>query len=125
MNIMKKHSIFLILILSSLFFNGCKYDFILPEVVPPIDNGGQPISFVKQIVPILASKCTLCHNTQAPVMTADVAYSQLVPSFVNTAIPASSKLYINATSGTHGGTVSGTQAQLILAWITEGANNTN
>jgi hypothetical protein len=125
MNIMKKHSIFLILILLSLFLNGCKYDFILPEVVTPPDNGGQPISFAKQIVPIFASKCTLCHNTQAPIMTADVAYSQLVPNYVNTASPASSVLYVNATSGTHGGTVSATQAALILKWITEGANNTN
>ena len=122
MNIMKKHSIFLILILVSLFLNGCKYDFILPEVVPPIDNT-KPTSFATQIVPIFTSKCTLCHNTQAPVMTADVAYSQLVPNFVNTTSPTSSVLYINATSGTHGGTVSATQAALILAWITQGAQN--
>ena len=119
---MKKYSIFFILILFSLFLNSCKYDFIIPEVVPPIDTT-TPISFASQIVPIFASKCITCHNAQAPVMTADVAYAQLVPNFVNTGSPSSSKVYINASSGNHYAKVSGTQAALILAWITQGAKN--
>ncbi|HZL11191.1 MAG TPA: hypothetical protein VFC65_14470 [Prolixibacteraceae bacterium] len=121
---MKKHSIFLILILFSLFITGCKYDFIMPEEVPVIDNGGEPISFSTQIVPILTEKCNTCHSSQSPRMTADVAYSQLVPSYVNTSSPASSTIYVNASSGNHNNAkVSATQAALILAWITEGANN--
>lgn len=123
MNIMKKRAIFLILILFSLFINGCKYDFILPVETTPINNGGQPISFATQIVPIFADKCITCHNTQAPLLTADVAYAQIMIKDVNTASPASSKLYINASSGNHYAKVSATQAALILQWITEGANN--
>ena len=120
---MKKRDISLILILFTLLLGGCKYDFVLPAVVAPVNNGGQPISFATQIVPIFASTCIGCHSTQAPTMNASSAYAQLVPSYVNKTTPASSKLYINASSGSHYAKVSATQAALIHQWITEGANN--
>lgn len=120
---MKKHSIFLILVLLSLFINGCKYDFILPPEVPVVDPGTPPVSFSTDIIPILTAKCILCHSTQTPTMGASVAFSQLVPNYVNKTSPASSKFYTVPTSGTHGATVSTAQAALILRWITEGANN--
>jgi len=120
---MKKHSLFLILILFALFMNSCKYDFILPEVVTPPDNGGEPIKFATQIVPIFAEKCNTCHDSQTPVLTATAAYAQLVPNYVNIASPASSKIYTVPKSGTHYGKVTASQAALILAWITEGAQN--
>ncbi len=121
---MKKYSIFLILILFTLFFAGCKYDFILPEEVPVVNPGGEPISFSTQIAPIFAEKCVTCHASQTPRLSADVAYSQIVPNYVNTTTPASSTIYINASSGNHNNVkVSATQAQLILTWITEGAKN--
>jgi hypothetical protein len=123
MNIMRKYSIFLILVLLSLFLNSCKYDFVLPVEVPVVTPGSDPISFSSKVLPILADKCILCHSTQAPTMGASVAYTQLVPKYTNTASPSSSKLYTNATSGTHGGTVSAAQGALILQWITEGAKN--
>jgi len=120
---MKKYSIFLILVLFSLFLNSCKYDFILPEDVPVVNPGGEPVSFSTQVLPILTEKCVLCHNNQAPTMGASVAYAQLVPGYVNTSSPASSKLYTVPTSGTHGATVSAAQGAIILQWITEGAKN--
>jgi len=120
---MKKHSIFLILILLSLFIGGCKYDFIIPVETPVIDNGGKPISFATQVVPILADKCISCHATQVPLMDATAAYAQLVPQYASTASSESSKLYINASSGNHYAKVSATQAALILTWIKEGAKN--
>lgn len=119
---MKKHSIFFILILFSLFIGGCKYDFILPEEVPPIDTS-KPVSFSTQIAPIFAEKCNSCHNNQSPRLTADVAYAQLVPAYVNTGSPANSKIYTVPSSGTHYAKVSATQAALILAWITDGAKD--
>lgn len=122
MNTMKKHTIFLILILFSLFISSCKYDFIVPVEAPPIDNS-KPTSFTTDIVPIFADKCISCHDKQAPVLTADVAYAQIMSKDVNTASPASSKLYINASSGNHYAKVSATQAAIILKWITEGAKN--
>lgn len=122
---MKKYSIFLILIVVSLFLGSCKYDFILPEEVPVIDNGGDPISFATQIAPIFASKCTECHKPgdKTPDLTAANAYSQITTKYVNTASPASSKIYTVPTSGTHYAKVTATQAALILKWITEGAKN--
>jgi hypothetical protein len=120
---MKKNTIFLILILFSLFIYSCKYDFILPEVVPPINPGGDPISFSTQIVPIFAEKCISCHSTQSPRMNATDAYSQLVPNYVNTGTPETSMIYTVSKSGQHYAKVSATQSALILAWITEGAKN--
>jgi len=103
--------------------NGCKYDFILPVETTPVDNGGQPISFATQIVPIFTDKCNSCHNSQAPMLTATAAYAQIVPAYVSLATPSSSKLYINAQSGSHYAKVSTEQAALILQWIKEGAKN--
>ena len=116
---MKKYPIFLILILFSVFISSCKYDFILPEVVVPVND----VSFSEDVVPIFAQKCIICHNTQSPVLTADLAFAQIVPNYVNTASPATSEIYTVPTSGTHGGTFTATQAALILQWITEGAEN--
>lgn len=128
---MKRRSIFLILVLFSLFFSGCKYDFILPVEVPDIDNGGEPISFATQISPIfLASdKCTSCHKPgglgSPDFSNPATLYSKIVPGLVNTTSPESSLLYTKAASGSHYAKVSATEAALILQWIKEGANNTN
>lgn len=127
---MKKNIVFLAFILFSLFITGCKYDFILPEEVPVIDNGGEPISFATQIAPIFSAsnKCTSCHQTgglaSPDLLTASSVYSNIVPAYVNTGAPETSKIYINASSGDHNNTkVTALQAQLILTWITEGAQN--
>lgn len=128
---MKKHSIFLVLILFSLFIAGCKYDYILPVPTPVIDNGGNPISFSSQIVPIFSNgdQCTKCHKpggAVSPDFTKPAAtlYSLIFPTYVNTADPAGSTIYKNAYSGNHNGArVSDTEAALILQWIKEGANN--
>lgn len=123
---MKKRAVFLILVLGSLFLNSCKYDFLLPEFTPevPVSNDGTTtVSFKTQIAPIFADKCVSCHNTQAPVLTADVAYAKIVPAYVNTASPSSSKIYEHASSGNHYAKVSSAQAALILAWIKDGAKN--
>jgi len=118
---MKKHNLFLILVLFSLAISSCKYDYILPEVVVPVND----VSFAQDITPIFAAKCTSCYKTGGsdPDLTAANAFSQIVPAYVNTATPANSKIYINAASGNHAAKVSASQAALILQWITEGAKN--
>lgn len=126
---MKRRNIFFILALVALVFTGCKYDFILPVEVPPIDNGGQPISFASQVVPIFSKgdKCTQCHKAGG-LGTPDLSnpatiYSLIVPKYVNTSNPSSSTIYVNASSGSHFAKVSAGDAALILQWITEGAQN--
>jgi len=127
---MKRHKIFLIFALLSLFLTGCKYDFVLPVVVPPIDNGGQPISFATQVVPVFSNgdKCTQCHKSggfgSPDFSNSATIYSLIVPKYVNTTTPESSTIYINASSGNHNNVkVSATDAAILLQWITEGAKN--
>ena len=127
---MKKNFVFLVLIFFSLFITGCKYDFIMPEEVPVIDNGGEPISFATQIAPIFSAnnKCTSCHQTgglgNPDLSNTSTVYSKIVPDLVNTGSPETSKIYTYAASGNHNNTkVTALQAQLILTWITEGAQN--
>lgn len=126
---MKKRNIFLILALVAILFTGCKYDFILPVEVPPVDNGGQPISFATQIVPIFSNgeKCTQCHKPgglgSPDLSNSATIYSLIVPKYVNTSSPSSSVIYVNASAGSHYAKVSAADAALILQWITEGAQN--
>jgi hypothetical protein len=124
---MKKHSLFLILIVFALFI-GCKYDFITPDYVPPIDNGGNPISFSTQVAPIFSTgdKCTSCHKAggQTPDLTPANAYSQLVPNFVDTLSPATSKILTIPGSASHSWKgYTATESAIILTWITEDAKN--
>ena len=120
---MKKHTIYLILILFSLLISSCKYDYILPVVVVPVSN----VSFATQVAPSFSTgnKCTACHKPGAtsPDLTATNAYASIVPEFVNTTTPELSTIYVNASSGNHKATVTATQAALILQWIKEGAKN--
>jgi len=124
---MKKRTIFLISILLSLFLNSCKYDFILPTVVPPITG---TVSFSTQVAPIFSagSKCTSCHNTggQAPDFSAANAYASIVPGLINAATPEQSLIYsfpAPATSTHTWKKYTAGEAAIILAWIKDGAKN--
>ena len=125
---MKKHSLFLILIVFALFIGGCKYDFILPDYVPPIDNGGNPINFATQVAPIFSTgdKCTSCHKPgdKKPDLTSANVYAQIVPKYVNTASPESSEILTVPGSSAHSWKdYTATERAIILTWITEGAKN--
>ena len=127
---MKKNTIFLVLILFSILISSCRYDFILPEEVPVIDNGGEPISFATQIAPIFSAgdKCTACHKpgATAPDLTAAAAYAQISTKYINSASPETSGLLTTAgpaTSAHNWKKFSQGEAALILAWIKEGAKN--
>lgn len=125
---MKKRTIFLTLLLFSLFMNGCKYDFIIPVEVPVIDNGGKPISFATQIAPIFSTgnKCTECHKPgdEAPDLTTANAYTQIMTKYVNISSPSDSKIYAAPGSNSHSWKkYTAPEAAIILAWIKEGAKN--
>ena len=123
---MKKHPIFLILILFTVFASSCKYDFILPEVVVPVTD----VSFAEDVAPIFstADKCTACHKpgVTAPDLTAANAYSQIMANYVNTAAPEESLIYSypSPSTSTHNWKkYTAGEAALILQWIEEGAEN--
>jgi hypothetical protein len=123
---MKKTKIYFLLVLFGLLLNACKYDFIVPEELPPIDTT-VPVSFSTQIVPIFANSCVSCHKTggQAPDLTSANAYNSIkTMNLVNTTTPESSIIYAFPGSSSHswkGYTAS--EAQLVLTWIKQGALN--
>ena len=122
---MKKRMIFLVISLFSLFVVSCKYDFILPEVVPPITK---PVNFLADVAPIFSTgdKCTSCHKPggQSPDLSAANAYSEINPKYVNLISPATSEILTFPGSGSHSwkGYTAGETA-IILKWIEDGANN--
>jgi len=123
---MKKRTIFLILILFSLFVSSCRYDFILPVPVVPVTGD---VSFATQVLPIFsADNCISCHKPggQSPDYTAANAYASIVPALVNTASPALSRIYTFAgpTTSTHTWKkLTAADDAIILQWITQGAKN--
>lgn len=125
MSNMKKRSIFMILIVLSLFVGGCKYDFILPDYVPPVKSG---VSFSNQVATIFSTgnKCIECHKPggQTPDLTAGNAYSQLGSKYINTSSPETSLLLTHPGSSTHTQrALTASEAAIILTWIKEGAKN--
>ena len=123
---MKKYDIFFVLVLVTLLFSGCKYDFVLPEEVPAI-NPNVPISFATKIVPIFTTgTCISCHKAggQAPDLTSTAVYSQIVPSLVNLSTPETSKIYTYPGSSAHSWKAyTASEASLVLEWIKQGAKN--
>lgn len=105
----------------SLIFNSCEKKFI-DLSSPPSGT----LHFSTDIVPLLANKCTSCHNStgQSPSFEASVAYDNVI-ALVNTTTPESSTIYIHITENPnhHGGGVFQTEGDKILDWITQGAKN--
>jgi hypothetical protein len=124
---MKKHLIFLVTVLLSLFITSCRYDFILPVPAEPVPEG---VSFATQVEPIFntADKCTSCHKTggQSPSFLTGQAYASIVPNLVDLAKPDQSIIYVypGPTSSTHTWKkLTTNEAAVILQWIKEGAKN--
>ena len=124
---MKNRTIFPILILFALF-SSCKYDSILPEVVPPPVTG---VSFATAVAPIFSTgdKCISCHKAGAtdPDLTSANAFAQInTANYINKTTPAESKIYAYPAPGTTTHTrkkYTAGEAAIILQWITEGAKN--
>ena len=112
--------------------NGCAYNFIIPEEVPPAIDPDDPdapqISFATQIIPIFTSSCTACHDGgQNPDLTSANAYSSLNSTrYLNSASPEESLIYKHPAPETSTHTqkkYTATQAALVLGWIQQGAKN--
>ena len=122
------------IVVLSLLFGGCKYNFILPEEVPvfdPDDPNAPEISFSSDILPIFTNNdnCTACHKTgdQIPDLTGGNAYSSLNSTrYINSAVPNESKIYTVPDPDTEEHQqkkYTATEAVYILAWIQQGAKN--
>lgn len=110
----------------ALLFSQCRYDFIFQEEKKdPNDPNAPEVSFSNEIEPIFQGKCIACHFTggRAPNLTTGNAYSSLVPNYVNTGNPEGSKIYTQATSGSSHPQYTTSEADLVLTWITQGAQD--
>lgn len=107
--------------------SSCQYDFI--ELPTPASN--DTILFSTQIVPIFNEQenCVACHidGNQSPFLTPDVAYQEIMnKGEVDVTHPETSPLYSvpNTSSATHTWKkYTAAEAQLILQWIKQGAQN--
>lgn len=92
-----------------------------------------PVSFSKDIVPILTKSCAIsgCHSgTVAPNLSVATAYNALENgNFINTGTPASSEVYLWLTGKRAVAMPAGSANNpsninaLMLAWIKQGAKN--
>ena len=124
---MKRPHAFLFLFFLSVIVISCTYDFI--KQAEPI-NPNSKVSFATQILPIFSTDaCTGCHKPggQTPDYTATNAYNSIISNnVVNTANPGSSPLYTVPNPSTNGhewDKYTSQQAQLVLLWIQQGAQN--
>ena len=104
----------------------CVYETIVPEVIEPIV---EDVSFNDEIIPIFDADCNGagCHNSSgwSPNLSPAGAYNALTSGgFVDTSDPSNSRLYKKvAPGGSMEGFSTPQNTALILAWITQGAQN--
>lgn len=117
---------FMILIPLVFFLSSCEYEWIQPEKVPVPDE----LSFSTDIMPIFNNGCNtnVCHGAGGtpPDLSEGNAYSSLInEGFVDVDLPEASMLYTCMLTG--GSMAPYVQrpgdADIILAWIQQGANN--
>jgi hypothetical protein len=110
----------------SLVLYGCYYD---KEII--FDGLPQNVSLKNDLVPIFTSNCTTsgCHDaipSHAPSLVADNAYDALLGGgYVNVLDPEKSIIYQEIAAGNMppSGALSVNDQKILLAWISEGAND--
>lgn len=105
--------------------SGCEYEFVEPEKAPPITT---PVSFADDIMPIFNASCNMsgCHaaGAFAPNLMPDAAFNNLVQgNYINADNPNQSLIYTTMATGSMKSFSTPTQANMVLAWIEQGALN--
>lgn len=103
--------------------SSCKYDEVLPrEVEVPTET----VSYELDIQPFFEAKCVSCHSGGIPPnLEASVSYNELLNNgWLNVEDPANSALYISIElGGSMENYATPEERALVLAWITQGAEN--
>ena len=111
------------------FFSACTKDLVVPDPpAVPIKPAPGQISYAGAIQPIFTAKCVSCHGAgqNAPVLAAGSSYMSLktINGMIDTDVPANSNLYKKMfTGGSMASHCTVADADSVLRWITEGANN--
>ena len=104
-----------------LFLSSCTSDTLVPEVIDP----GKQVSFSSDIQPIFNANCVRCHSgSTAPELREGKSYSSLISgNYINKTTPDQSILYLEmAPNGGMSSYSNSSDAQLVLLWIQQGAN---
>ena len=120
--------------LATAFLFSCKKKTPQPAPDPYQQQLPAVVSFSTNIVPIFTASCNSggCHNATSPAanlnLTSSSAHSSLMSNHETyTVNPSGSNLYIEISNGEMpkppAANLSSYQQQLILKWITQGANN--
>lgn len=121
---MKAVKLLFLIMATMLFMVSCEYEWIEPEPTPIPDV----VSFQGNIIPIFDKGCNMggCHDAGAfsPDLTAANAYNALLDgAYVDTAAPDASIIYTSVKIGSMKPYASPGDAEMILAWIKQGAPN--
>lgn len=82
-----------------------------------------PVSFSADVQPIFNSKCTGCHPSAGGLdLTVGNSYASIHDGRVVVNDPANSLIYTKPT-GSHSATYTSTEAEIVSAWITQGAKD--
>lgn len=120
----KNYLLFLISITAGLILFSCSYSAIeVPEIEVP-----DVVSFSEQVEPIFTTQgCVSCHpGFKAPDLTPGNAYNSLTSTdkYINLENPEASSIYTEPSpEGGHSKKYTYAQAALVLAWITNGAED--
>lgn len=117
----------LLIVLGMFAFSSCVYNIPVEEVLPPIE---EDVLFSTDIVPIFETQtCTNCHNGASASTTlnllSDAAYNSIeAHGLIDMADPSNSKLYTYPSpTGGHFKKYTASQANYVLTWIEQGAQN--
>ncbi len=121
---MKIFKAILLIAFAGFIFCSCEYEWIQPEKQPIPDT----VSFENDIMPIFNNGCNtnVCHGAGAtsPDLSEGNAYNALISgSYVDTETPEASILYTSMKSGSMKPYTTPGDEDIVLAWITQGANN--
>jgi len=126
---MKSKILIIGLLLLVIGFFGCYKDILSPGQDPTAPP--QDVSFSGDLQPIFSASCALsgCHDAvpgHKPSLTLANAYNAIIAGgFINTVVPADSKIYVAVKGGTMPptGALKPSDVQKVLDWIRNGAKN--
>jgi hypothetical protein len=114
----------LLVAMAGVMLTSCEYEWIQPEKKPIPES----VSFAADIMPIFNNGCNtnVCHGAGStpPDLSEGNAYSSLMDgAYVDTITPEASLLYNSMNSGSMEQYTNPGDADIVLAWIQQGAKN--